>query len=108
MTIKELCDKSGRCINCSFNLVCPYCDYWDITLNRLTDDDNDEITRAIIETAKILQKGDKSKVEKEIREGLNRLTTYRLPNSNTDLVTLKSVQRVLNLIFRGSRESEVE
>ena len=54
MTIKELCDKSGRCINCPFNPACPYSDYWDIPLNKLKDDDNDEITRAIIETAKRL------------------------------------------------------
>ena len=53
MTIKELCNKCGRCINCSFNPVCPYYDYWDIPLNRLTDD-NDLITKAIIETAKRL------------------------------------------------------
>lgn len=55
MTIKELCEKSGRCINCSFNPVCPcYCDYWDIPLNTLAKDDNDIITKAIIKTAKML------------------------------------------------------
>ena len=64
MTIKELCNKSGRCINCSFNPICPYCsfnpicpycDYWDIPLNKLAEDDNDIITKAIIETAEILK-----------------------------------------------------
>ena len=45
-------------------------------------------------------------VELEIREQLKRLGTYRIPNSETDLVTLKSVERVLNLVFRGSRDLE--
>lgn len=33
---------------------CPYTDYWDIPLNRINDEDNKEVTNAIIETAKML------------------------------------------------------
>lgn len=51
MTIKELCDKYEHCYNCSFMPCCPYNDYWDIPLNRINDEDNKEVTRAIIETA---------------------------------------------------------
>lgn len=46
------------------------------------------------------------KTEQEIREELNRLSTYRVPNSNTDLVSRKAVERVLNLVFRGCRDKE--
>lgn len=48
----------------------------------------------------------KPKSEQEIREELNRLSTYRASNSKTDLVSLKAVERVLNLVFRGSRDKE--
>lgn len=44
--------------------------------------------------------------EREIREALEELTTYRIPNTKTDLVSLKAVKRVLNLVFRGSRDLE--
>lgn len=44
--------------------------------------------------------------EREIREALEELTTYRMPNTKTDLVSLKAVKRVLNLVFRGSRDLE--
>lgn len=44
--------------------------------------------------------------EQEIREALNKLSSYRIPNSDTELVTLKSVERVLNLVFRGHRDVE--
>lgn len=44
--------------------------------------------------------------EREIRETLEELTTYRIPNTKTDLVSLKAVKRVLNLVFRGSRDLE--
>lgn len=44
--------------------------------------------------------------EENIRYELRQLTTYRIPLSNTDLVTLKSVERVLNLVFRGHRDLE--
>lgn len=44
--------------------------------------------------------------EENIRYELRQLTTYRIPNSNTDLVALKSVERVLNLVFRGHRDLE--
>lgn len=47
------------------------------------------------------------KTEQEIREELNHLSTYRVPNSTTDLVSLKAVERVLNLVFRGCRDKEV-
>lgn len=46
------------------------------------------------------------KIEQEIREELNRLLTYRVPNSETDLVSRKAVERVLNLVFRGHRDKE--
>lgn len=46
-------------------------------------------------------------IERIIREELERLTTYRIPNSKTDLVTLRSVKRVLNLVFRGNRDLEL-
>lgn len=46
------------------------------------------------------------KTEQAIREELNHLSTYRVPNSTTDLVSLKAVERVLNLVFRGHRDKE--
>lgn len=46
------------------------------------------------------------KIEQEIREELNHLSTYRVPNSNTDLVSVKAVERVLNLVFRGHRDKK--
>lgn len=49
-----------------------------------------------------------SDIEHKIREELNTLSIYRFPNSNKDLVSLKAVERVLNLVFRGNREKEEE
>lgn len=45
-------------------------------------------------------------IEKEIRKELDRLTTYKIDNSSTDMITLNSVKRVLNLVFRGCRDIE--
>lgn len=44
--------------------------------------------------------------EREIREELEKLTLYRIPNTKTDLVSLKAVKRILNFVFRGSRDLE--
>lgn len=52
------------------------------------------------------QVSDKYKIEQEIREELERLYTYRIPNTKTDLVSLKAVKRILNLVFRGCRDLE--
>lgn len=49
---------------------------------------------------------EESKREQEIREELNHLSTYRVTNSTTDLVSLKAVERVLNLVFRGYRDKD--
>lgn len=44
-------------------------------------------------------------VENDIREELDKLTTYHITsNSCTAMVTLASVKRVLNLVFRGHRD----
>ena len=104
MTIKELCDKHKHCVNCPIERLCSYLDFYDSPLNKINDEDNELITNAIIETAKMLKS---TNTEQQIRENLKSLTTYRVPNSNTDLVSLKAVERVLNLVFRGNRESEV-
>lgn len=50
----------------------------------------------------------KYSLEKEIREGVNNLTTYRVGNSNRDLVSVKGVERVLNLVFRGHRDKDLK
>lgn len=55
MTIRELCNKHEHCINCPIDKLCPYMDFFDIPLNKINDRDNEEITNAIIETARILQ-----------------------------------------------------
>lgn len=49
---------------------------------------------------------DNKQIEQEIRKELDKLTTYRINNSSTDMVTLTSVKRVLNLVFRGCRDAE--
>lgn len=54
MTIRELCDKNKHCFNCTLEPCCPYNDYWDIPLNRINDNDDKTITKAIIETSKAL------------------------------------------------------
>lgn len=54
MTIKELCDKYQHCTDCPLNTVCCINDmiYKLITAN---EEFNKDVTKAIIETAKILQ-----------------------------------------------------
>jgi hypothetical protein len=54
MTIKEFCSNHEKCKDCSFFPVCPYNDYFDIPLDKINDEDNDEITRAIVKTALLL------------------------------------------------------
>ncbi len=54
MTIRELCNKHPHCVNCPIIKLCPYIDFYDIPLNKINDRDNEIITKAIIETAKIL------------------------------------------------------
>lgn len=39
MTIKDFCKR--HCNDCSSSLVCPYNDYWDLSLDKLNDKDND-------------------------------------------------------------------
>ena len=58
------------------------------------------------EKCPLKQVSDKYKIEQEIREELERLYTYRIPNTKTDLVSLKAVKRILNLVFRGCRDLE--
>lgn len=55
MTIKELCNKYEHCNYCPFSEVCPYQDYWENPLSKLNDEDNETVTKSIIETARILQ-----------------------------------------------------
>lgn len=55
MTIKELCEKYLNCRNCPFFKACPFCVINEsLTLNT----NNEECTKAIIETARILQEDD--------------------------------------------------
>lgn len=54
MTIRELCNKHEHCIDCPIEKLCPFIDFFDIPLSRINDRDNEQITKAIIETAKLL------------------------------------------------------
>lgn len=52
---------------------------------------------------------DNDVIEKDIQEELDRLTTYHMTsNCCSDMVTLSSVKRVLNLVFRGNRDKYPE
>lgn len=68
----------------------------------------DEYTRGdgekMLEAIKALEQ--EPEIERKIREELKLLQTYRVPNSETDLVTRISVERVLNFVFRGHRDQE--
>lgn len=56
MTIRELCDKQERCKQCPYYNGCPfYYAHWETMMNVITDNDNELLTKAIIETARILQ-----------------------------------------------------
>lgn len=55
MTIRDLCSKHEKCHNWPFSDVCPFTDFWDKPLNELNDKSNEEVTKSIIETAKLLQ-----------------------------------------------------
>ncbi len=55
MTIRELCDKHKHCINCPIKKLCAFMYFFDASLNKINDRDNEQITNAIIETAKLLQ-----------------------------------------------------
>lgn len=88
------------------------CEFIDEFINHDYRTDADyELINIIIEGLKHLLNESEVKItreEKEIREELNKLTTYRVPNSSTDLVSLKAVERILNLVFRGYRDKESE
>lgn len=51
MTIKEMCNNQNSCCNCPFFEVCGLCD--DLPMDFI-DYIDAEVTRAIIETAKLL------------------------------------------------------
>ena len=54
MTIKELCEKYDPCDHCPFFKACPFCDV-NIELY-LSKENNEAITKSIIETAEILKR----------------------------------------------------
>ncbi len=52
---------------------------------------------------------DNDAIENRIQEELDKLTTYHMTsNCYTAMVTLSSVKRVLNLVFRGDRDKYPE
>lgn len=106
IAIKGLKEMPSCCYECPYyDDYCRLTSKWEATTEQIRDDDC-PLVEIVTYKDSPKQAPDEDKIEQEIRENLEKLTTYRIYPIEMDFISLNAVKRVLNLVFRGSRDLE--